>query len=89
MDQSLALVGIVVDFTPVGDIVATVDCGLELSSEACLGLLVGLVPMLGDGAKIFIKRVDGPDILAEPDGTGGLRMLRHPASTPSMATRSS
>ena len=64
-----------IDFLPIiGDAKGFAECGVELSLGSCLGAVAGLIPLLGDGAKILLKR--GDDVIeVVADGGGGLRVL--------------
>ncbi|MCB5205461.1 DUF637 domain-containing protein, partial [Neorhizobium sp. T786] len=62
-------IGIVIDFTPgVGDVKAAVECGAALSWGTCLGAAVGMVPALGDGARLLLKK--GDDVVEVVVGDG-------------------
>ncbi|MEZ2126790.1 MULTISPECIES: hemagglutinin repeat-containing protein [unclassified Sinorhizobium] len=50
--------GIGIDMTPIGDAVAVVDCASSPSMGTCVAAVAGLLPALGDGAKILLKRGD-------------------------------
>ena len=64
------------DFIPViGDAKGAIECGAELSIAACLGAVAGLIPLLGDGAKILIRRGGDEAVEVIADGAGGLRFL--------------
>jgi len=74
-DSFMAAAEMGVDFLPViGDAKGFAECGMELSLGSCLGAVAGLIPFLGDGAKILLKR--GDDVIeVVADGAGGLHLV--------------
>lgn len=63
-------VGIVIDFIPVaGDIKGVVECTVDVSFSTCAGAVMGLLPVLGDGARILLRRGDAVvDLSRSGDG---------------------
>jgi hypothetical protein len=74
-DSFMAAAEMGVDFLPIiGDAKGFAECGMELSLGSSLGAMAGLIPLLGDGAKILLKR--GDDVIeVVADGAGGARVL--------------
>ncbi|EEE34956.1 hypothetical protein RKLH11_4351, partial [Rhodobacteraceae bacterium KLH11] len=58
LEAFLGGVGVVVDLTPVGDAVATVQCASTLDASTCTAAAVGWLGPIGDGAKILLRRGD-------------------------------
>jgi hypothetical protein len=80
-----AALGIVIDMTPIGDAVAIVDCASSPSMSTCVAAVSGLLPVLGDGAKILLKRgdtvlevaLDANGAIAPAKRNSGITVLGH------------
>lgn len=69
-----------IDFIPgVGDVKGFVDCGNEIGWAVCGGAVVGLVPILGDGVRIMMRRGDEV-IEVVADSSGALKVDGVPSS---------
>lgn len=75
-----------IDLTPgVGDVKGAVECAQNVTLASCLGAVAGLLPLLGDGARI-IMRHGGNTVDIVADASGVPRVVEASVTTPARIT---